>query len=111
MVLVAASDLLDFHLHRLSILLLQCGQLGLHVGGILTSVVVHLLLHLLVLLILILRTLHHWRQLISVVGHCIGRQCAPLTLTGLFYRILLLLLWILASNTVLVIDLHHVNFG
>ena len=117
MVLVAASDLLDFHLHRLwitlNILLLQCGQLRLHVRGILTSVVVHLLLHLLILLILILRTLHHWRrQLVPIVGHCICREGAPLAITGLFDLLLLLLLarWQI-SHTVFIIDLHHVNFG
>lgn len=75
MVLIAPSHLLDFHLHRLRIalrvLLLECSQLRLHASIILTSVVVHLLLQLLILLILILRTLHHWRQII-LISHCVG---------------------------------------
>ena len=75
MVLIAASHLLDFHLRclriALRVLLLECSQLGLHASIILTSVVVHLLLQLLILLILILRTLHHWRQII-LISHCVG---------------------------------------
>ena len=118
MVLVAASDLLDFHLHRLritlNILLLQCGQLRLHIGGILTSVVVHLLLHLLILLILILRTLHHWRQSLISVVHCICRQGAPLSVRTLLDCFLLLLgIWagLYIAHSILIIDLHHVDFG